>query len=53
MLNPTTLATLRAFRQELYDDGLGLRQESLCDLLNAVLTAPGRVPLVHLSLGGA
>ncbi len=49
MLPPTMLAPLRAFRQELYDD-LGSRQDSLCDLLDAVLSAPGPLPLVHLSL---
>lgn len=47
------LATLRAFRQTLYDDGLGLRQDSLFDLLDAVLTAPTATPLVRLSVCGA
>ena len=49
MLHPEHLARLRAFRQATYDD-LGARQDSLSDLLDAVLTAPGPVPLVHLSL---
>ncbi len=43
------LATLRSFRQELYDD-LGLRQDSLFELVDAVLTAPERRTLVRLSL---
>src|SRR5437667_52612 len=40
---------LRSFRQELYDD-LGLRQDSLFELVDAVLTAPERRTLVRLSL---
>jgi hypothetical protein len=40
---------LRHFRQELYDD-LGLRQDSLFELLDAVLTAAQRSTLVRLSL---
>lgn len=44
------LATLHTFRQRLYDDGLGLRKDSLFDLLDAVLSAPGPSTLVHLSL---
>ena len=42
-------ATLLRFRQELYD-GLGLRQDSLFELMDAVLTAPQRSTLVRLSL---
>src|SRR6266851_6533468 len=49
MLNPNALAILRSFRQELYDD-LGLRQDSLFELVDAVLTAPERRTLVRLSL---
>lgn len=49
MLNPTALATLRAFRRELYQD-LGRRQDSLFELVEAVLTAPERRTLVQLSL---
>src|SRR5207248_7311832 len=40
---------LPIFRQELYDD-LGLRQDSLFELVDAVLTAPERRTLVRLSL---
>ena len=49
MINPNTLAILRSFRQELYD-ALGLRQDSLFELMDAVLTAPERRTLVRLSL---
>jgi hypothetical protein len=44
-----TLAPLRQFRQELYDD-LGLRQDSLFELVDAVLTAAGPLTLVRHSL---
>jgi hypothetical protein len=40
---------LRHFRNALYDD-LGLRQDSLFELLDAALTAPHRSTLVRLSL---
>jgi hypothetical protein len=43
---------LRHFRQELYDD-LGLRQDSLFELLDAALTVPQRSTLVRLSLSTA
>ena len=43
------LAPLRRFRQELYDD-LGLRQDSLFELVDAVLTATGPMTLVRHSL---
>jgi hypothetical protein len=43
------LAPLRLFRQELYDD-LGLRQDSLFELVDAVLTAAGPTTLVRHSL---
>src|SRR6266699_4267558 len=49
VIDPKLLATLRSFRQELYDD-LGLRQDSLFELVDAVLTAPERRTLVRLSL---
>ena len=49
MTDPKLLARLRSFRQELYDD-LGLRQDSLFELVDAVLTAPERRTLVRLSL---
>ncbi len=43
------LTTLLHFRKELYDD-LGLRQDSLFELVDAVLTSPQRSTLVRLSL---
>ena len=49
VIDPKLLATLRSFRRELYDD-LGLRQDSLFELVDAVLTAPERRTLVRLSL---
>ena len=49
MLKAETLAPLRHFRQELYDD-LGLRQDSLFELADAVLTAAGPTTLVRHSL---
>lgn len=52
MLETKTLAALRQFRRELYDN-LGLRQDSLFELLDAVLTAPQRSTLVRLSLSAA
>ena len=51
-MHPEALTWLAAFRQELYA-GLGHRQDSLFELLDAVLTAPDRSPLVRLSLGPA
>src|SRR2546430_15099280 len=51
-VHPEALAVLAAFRQELYA-GLGHRQDSLFELLDAVLTAPDPSPLVRLSLGPA
>ena len=47
MLNPECLATLIQFRQELYES-LGLRQDSLFELVDAALTAPHRSTLVRL-----
>jgi hypothetical protein len=44
--------SLRRFRQQVYDD-LGLRQDSLFELLDAVLTVPHRSTLVRLSLSTA
>jgi Transposase DDE domain len=52
VLNTEELATLLRFRQELYDS-LGLRQDSLFELADAVLTAPQRSTLVRLSLTSA
>lgn len=49
MLKTHRLALLRRFRQELYDD-LGLRQDSLFELLDAVLTAAGPTTLVRHSV---
>lgn len=49
MIDPKQLASLRSFRRELYDT-LGRRQDSVFELMDAVLTAPERQPLVRLSL---
>ena len=49
MFKTEELATLIRFREELYD-GLGLRQDSLFELVDAVLTAAHRSTLVRLSL---
>jgi len=49
VLKTEELATLIRFRQELYD-GLGLRQDSLFELMDAALTAPQRSTLVRLRL---
>ena len=49
MFKTEELATLIHVRQELYDS-LGLRQDSLFELVDAVLTAPQRSTLVRLSL---
>ena len=52
MLESDAWERLRHFRQALYDD-LGLRQDSLFELLDAALTAPHRSTLVRLSLSPA
>ncbi len=52
MLETEAWERLRHFRQELFDD-LGLRQDSLFELMDAVLTAPQRSTLVRLSLSTA
>lgn len=44
------LSTLRTFRQQLYTSALGLRQDSLFELVDAVLSAPGPQSLVRHSL---
>ncbi len=49
VLKTHRLALLRRFRQELYDD-LGLRQDSLFELVDAVLTATGPTTLVRHSV---
>ncbi|TME23646.1 MAG: hypothetical protein E6I75_29190 [Chloroflexi bacterium] len=52
MLETDAWEQLRHFRQELYND-LGLRQDSLFELVDAVLTTPQRSTLVRLSLSTA
>ena len=52
MLKTDAWEALRHFRQALYDD-LGLRQDSLFELVDAVLTASHRSTLVRLSLTAA
>jgi hypothetical protein len=47
--DPQLVARLGSFRQELYE-ALGLRQDSLFELMDAVLSAPERRTLVRLSL---
>ena len=48
----TALTDLRSFRQQLYAD-LGLRQDSLFELLDSALSSPDRRTLVRLSLNSA
>jgi hypothetical protein len=48
----TALTRLRTFRQQLYA-GLGLRQDSLFELLDSALSSPDRRTLVRLSLNWA
>jgi len=48
-----TLAPLIAFRREVYGFALGHRQDTLFELMDAVLTSPGAANLVHLSLAPA
>ena len=52
MLKSDAWEPLRHFRQALYDD-LGLRQDSLFELVDAALTATHRSTLVRLSLTAA
>jgi hypothetical protein len=52
VLKTEQLATLIRFRQELYDS-LGLRQDSLFELVDAALTVGQRSTLVRLSLTAA
>ena len=52
MLESDAWERLRHFRQALYD-GLGLRQDSLFELVDAALSAPHRSTLVRLSLTAA
>src|ERR671915_253619 len=52
MLETEAWERLRHFRNALYDN-LGLRQDSLFELLDAALTAPHRSTLVRLSLTAA
>lgn len=44
------VACLDTFRQALYDQALGRRKDTLSDLLDAVLTRPGRETLVRRTL---
>jgi hypothetical protein len=48
-----TLVPLIAFRREVYESVLGHRQDTLFEVLDAVLTSPGAANLVHLSLAPA
>src|SRR5205823_12284667 len=50
MPTPPQDPTLARFRATLYATGLGKRKDSLCDLLDAVLTADGPATLARLSL---
>lgn len=50
MLTPATTTCLATFRQALYDLTLGRRKDTLLDLVDAVLTRPGREPLVQRTL---
>ena len=52
MFTSTALPCLRTFRQQLYAD-LGLRQDSLFELLDSALSSPDRRTLVRLSLNPA
>jgi hypothetical protein len=52
VLKTEALATLITFREELYNS-LGLRQDSLFELMDAALTASHRSTLVRLSLTAA
>lgn len=50
MLTPATTTRLATFRQSLYDQALGRRKDTLTELLDAVLSRPGREPLVQRTL---
>lgn len=50
MLALPTARSLDTFRQALYDQVLGRRKDTLADLLDAVLTSPGRETLARLTL---
>lgn len=50
MQPPTTTTDLTRFRAAVYATGLGQRKDSLCDLVDAVLTADGPATLARLSL---
>lgn len=49
-MDTTPAAPLARFRAELYQSGLGLRRDALCDLLDAVLCGDGARSLVRHSL---
>lgn len=53
MLTPATTTCLDTFRQTLYDQALGRRKDTLSDLLDAVLSRPGRETLVQRTLAPA
>jgi hypothetical protein len=53
MSPPQPDSALARFRAALYATALGKRKDSLCDLLDAVLTADGPAPLARLSLAPA
>ncbi len=50
MLTASTTTCLATLRQALYDQALGRRKDTLCDLVDAVLTRPGRETLVQRTL---
>src|SRR5204863_5486851 len=50
MQTPPQETALARFRADLYATALGKRKDSLCDLLDAVLTAEGPATLARLSL---
>lgn len=50
MYTHTADAALRHLRQAIYQDVLGRRKDTLFELLDAVSSAPGPLPLVHHSL---
>ena len=52
MFKSTALTVLRTFRQQLHAS-LGLRQDSLFELLDSALSSPDRRTLVRLSLNPA
>jgi hypothetical protein len=49
-MQPTTAADLILFREVIYRHTLGQRKDSLCDLVDAILTSAGPATLARLSL---